>query len=121
MTPGARAERTAERHLKQQGYTTLARNLRVGRNELDLVMLAPDGTTVVIVEVKSSTLGMMRARGALDAGKRRRIGKALQALERLRLLEGFAVRVDGVLVDTSGGRPGGGQVRGLEQMVSRHH
>ena len=104
MTPGARAERAAERHLRKRGYNTLARNLRVGRNELDLVMLAPDHTTVVVVEVKSSAMGTMRARGALDAGKRRRIGKAIQTLERLRLLEGFALRVDGILVDTSSKR-----------------
>jgi putative endonuclease len=105
MTPGARAERRAERFLRRQGYRTLARNLRVGRDELDLVMRTPDGSTIVLVEVKSSVLGMIRARGALDHRKRRRVARALRGLERLGLLVDHAVRVDAILVDTSGPRP----------------
>jgi putative endonuclease len=103
---GHDAERTAERFLRRQGYAMLARNLRVGRDELDLVMRDPDGKTVVLVEVKSSTLGALRARAALDAAKRGRLARALRQLERRGILAGHPVRLDGVLVDTSVTPPG---------------
>ncbi len=49
---GRRGEQLAARHLKKQGYRLLARNLRSRAGEIDLVMLDPHGT-VVIVEVKA--------------------------------------------------------------------
>lgn len=53
-TPGEQGERLAERHLKAQHYKTLARNLRSRLGEIDLLMLAPDRRTIVIVEVKTA-------------------------------------------------------------------
>jgi putative endonuclease len=49
---GSRAERAAARFLRRQGYRILARNFRCPLGELDLVAL--DGTTIVIVEVRST-------------------------------------------------------------------
>jgi putative endonuclease len=48
---GRWGENQARRFLLKQGFTTLARNWRAGRGELDLVMA--DGETIVFVEVKS--------------------------------------------------------------------
>ena len=101
-TQGRDAERLAERRLRGSGYRTLARNLRVGRDEIDLVMRSPDGGTVVLVEVKSSRLGAITARGRLDRGKRARLARALRGLERMRVLGHGAVRVDAMIVDLSG-------------------
>jgi putative endonuclease len=56
-------EVAAERFLRALGYRTVARNWRSPRDprdEADLLMLAPDRTTLVVVEVK-------RARGPWDA------------------------------------------------------
>ena len=50
---GRRGERLAERWLRRRGYRILQRNLRIGDEEADLIMLDPDGRTIVIVEVKS--------------------------------------------------------------------
>ena len=52
--PGERGERLAEKHLKKQGYRTIARNLRNRHGEIDLFMLGPDKRTLVFVEVKSA-------------------------------------------------------------------
>ena len=46
---GRRGERAAARLLRSQGYRVLARNARVPMGEADLVCLAPDGKTVVVV------------------------------------------------------------------------
>lgn len=52
-TKGARGEELALRYLQKKGYRLLERNLRVGRDELDLVMR--DGAYIVFVEVKART------------------------------------------------------------------
>ena len=54
LSPGERGERLAEKHLQQQGYKTIARNLRSRIGEIDLLMLAPDKRTIVFVEVKTA-------------------------------------------------------------------
>lgn len=54
MPPGEQGERLAEKHLKHQGYKTIARNLRSRLGEIDLFMLGPDGRTLVFVEVKTA-------------------------------------------------------------------
>lgn len=54
QSPGDQGEALAERYLRQAKYRTVARNLRTRLGEIDLLMLAPDGRTVVFVEVKSA-------------------------------------------------------------------
>lgn len=51
---GNRGEALAARHLRRQGHTILARNLRTRFGEVDLLTRAPDGRTIVIVEVKTA-------------------------------------------------------------------
>lgn len=53
-TAGQQGERLAERHLKSQGYKRIARNLRSRHGEIDLFMRAPDGRTLVFIEVKTA-------------------------------------------------------------------
>jgi putative endonuclease len=50
---GPAGERLAARHLRKSGYRVLGRNLRVPMGEADILALAPDERTVVLVEVKS--------------------------------------------------------------------
>ena len=47
---GKTGEETALRYLERKGYACLGRNVRVGHDELDLVMR--DGAVTVFVEVK---------------------------------------------------------------------
>lgn len=54
---GAMGEDLAARHLRRHRYRILARNLRIGPGEADLVALAPDRRTIVIVEVKTRLTG----------------------------------------------------------------
>jgi len=50
---GPWGENQACRFLQSKGFTTIARNWRFGKGELDLVMA--DGRAIVFVEVKSRT------------------------------------------------------------------
>jgi putative endonuclease len=61
---GRKGERHAERYLRERGYRVLARNavatgaIRGGViSEADLVCEAPDGKTIVLVEVKTRSKG----------------------------------------------------------------
>ncbi len=53
-SPGGRGEQLAAEHLAGLGYRILQRNYRNRFGEIDLLALAPDGRTVVVVEVKTS-------------------------------------------------------------------
>jgi putative endonuclease len=48
---GQRGEEAAARFLRKQGYKILEKNLRLGRNEVDI--LARQGDTLVFVEVRT--------------------------------------------------------------------
>ncbi len=79
---GILGETLAELYLESRGYTVLAKNLRSGRRELDL--LAERGETLVAVEVKwRRERGGGEAGAALEAWRRAqrvRAGEAVLAL-----------------------------------------
>lgn len=52
-TTGQQAEDAAAKFLRRKGYRILDRNVRAGRNEIDII--AKDGDTLVFVEVRSRT------------------------------------------------------------------
>jgi putative endonuclease len=98
---GRRGERAAVRALRRAGYRVLARNLRTPAGEVDV--LALDGDTLVIVEVKTTATPSPTL---LDAGPRRpqrgRLRDAWRHLalggdagKRPRRFDVVAVRLDG--------------------------
>jgi putative endonuclease len=50
---GQRGERLAADWLAKRGYKILERNVSFGDDEADIVVLDPDGRTIVVVEVKT--------------------------------------------------------------------
>ena len=95
---GADAESVAEDHLVSLGLRPLARNLRVGRDEIDLVMLTADRWTIVLVEVKSSVTSLRAAAIRLDRRKRARVARAAKGLESLGLLKNRWLRIDAIFI-----------------------
>ena len=55
--PGRRGEDLAHRYLKRHGYTIVARNYRLPSGDAEADLIAWDGDTLVIVEVKSRESG----------------------------------------------------------------
>lgn len=96
-----RAERRARRHLIRLGWRILARNLRGGRGEIDL--LALDGGTLVVVEVRCRSHGILAADLSVDADKVRRIRRTWARIRsRHRLPRYLPVRGDLLLFGPSG-------------------
>ncbi len=95
---GAAAEDIAATHLAAHGAQILERNYRRRLGELDLI--ARQGDTLLIVEVRTrSTDAYGGAAASVDGRKRRRLVRAAQQfLQQQRALARLAVRFDVVLV-----------------------
>jgi putative endonuclease len=95
---GQLGEELACRHLTARGYRILARNLRCGRHEIDI--LAMDGDTLCFVEVRLRTAAA-HGSGAdsVDIAKQRRIvAAAVAALARFAMPPHRAARFDVVSI-----------------------
>jgi putative endonuclease len=120
QTHGDAAESAVAAHLGRRGWTLLARNLRVGRGELDLVAIDPDPpAALVIVEVRwRASRGFGLAEETMDHRKRAHLRAAIGRLLADGLPGGTALptlplRVDLVVVEPVD--RGGGAIR------LRHH
>jgi len=95
---GAEGEARAARWLEAQGYALLARNVRAGGVEIDLI--ARRGDTIAFVEVKARR---GRAHGApeeaVDARKRRRLARGAAAWLHASGLRARRVRFDVVVCE----------------------
>lgn len=78
---GAAAEDAVVEHLRALGILVLARNVRVGRLEIDVV--AREGPVIAIVEVRTrGEASWQRALDSIDHRKRERIRRAGERLWR---------------------------------------
>lgn len=98
---GRRSERAAARYLRGLRYRVLAANVSDRDGELDL--LALDGATLVIVEVRSTSSGRLDAieqtAASVDRRKQKKITDATaRFLARRRLLGRIAVRYDVLVI-----------------------
>lgn len=105
---GPAGERVAEKHLKRKGYRLLERNVRVPLGEADLVCLAPDLRTLVIVEVKARRLAegespgersARRPEDAITLRKQRKLVRVTEMVVHRRGWTGRPVRIDVVAVE----------------------
>ena len=119
---GDEAEAMVAQRLAAVGWTVLARNLRLGRDELDLLAIDPGPPrALVVLEVRRRgrrDFGL--AEETLDHRKRHALRRAIGTLrERGTLPDGtplptLPLRVDLVAVDTDGhGRPSVRHHRGI--------
>ncbi|MGQ0612296.1 MAG: YraN family protein [Planctomycetaceae bacterium] len=101
---GRRGERAAERLLRREGLTILARNWRAAGGELDLVAL--DGETIVFLEVKSREAGFDGPWPAVSYAQRRRIGSAARAFRERYGIAGRTFRFDTLRITGDPEAPG---------------
>jgi putative endonuclease len=90
---GRRSERAAAKYLRRQGFRILGRNVDDRLGEIDL--LALDGQTLVIVEVRSSeTKSFGELAATVDLEKQRRLTNATLRFVQRRKLWNVGVRFD---------------------------
>jgi putative endonuclease len=100
---GRRGEDLAAGHLEALGYKLAARNHVNRLGELDLVAL--DGETVVVVEVKSRGRAGRRPAEAVNARKQRKLIQVASLFLKLRRWQDRPVRFDVVEVVSPPGAP----------------
>lgn len=108
---GARGERVAADLLKRKHYRVMARNLRNRFGEIDLVALAPDGRTVVIVEVKTAEDPNARPEARVDHHKQRRLTALAAQVARRYKFQDKPIRFDVIAVNLPPGA----------QPITRHY
>jgi len=100
---GRQGEDVAARHLRAKGYRLLGRNLRLSFGEVDILAEDPDGSTLVLVEVKSRRVDPSRrappAEAAITALKARKLVALASALRRLNRWQDRPMRIDVIAVD----------------------
>ncbi len=101
---GVEGERAAERFLRAQRYTILARNYRCHGGEVDLIAL--DGSTVVFIEVKARTQADFGTPfEAVDKRKQHQVQRAAQFYLAQNRLHDRDARFDVVGVRWENGAP----------------
>lgn len=109
---GRRGEREAARYLQRKRYRVLGKNVRVHAGEADLVCLAPDRRTIVVVEVKSrlrvpdqpAASAAIAPEASVGEKKKQTLIRITQALARLNNWTGRPLRIDAVAVEFQTGR-----------------
>ena len=119
---GPAGERVAARFLRAEGMRILDRNVRTRVGEVDLIALAPDKRTIVLVEVKSRRIDAQEAsrsprpEASVGARKQRKLLMLAQSLARTRGWRDRPMRIDVVAVEwPDAGRP---RVRRFERAVT---
>jgi len=104
---GYKGEQAAARFLRRAGHRIIARNVRLASGEVDLVALAPDRRTIVIVEVKARrALASTRIPPEASVTSRKE-AKLLSLTEQLVARNGWTdrpIRIDVVAVTWEEGR-----------------
>lgn len=118
---GRRSERAAARYLRRQRFRILARNLDDRLGEIDL--LALDGNTVVVVEVRSSeTRTFAELAATVDRAKQKRLSDAtLRFIQRRHLWNvGFRFDIIALRWPPDAKTPDIMHYRGAFQMVGKY-
>jgi putative endonuclease len=103
---GAAAEDAAVAHLEGLGWRVIARNVKVGRDEIDIVALDPGPpANLVCVEVRSATSANFGT--PEERMDRLKVGHLYRAMRAYQVIEGRGLprRVDLVVVDNRAGSP----------------
>jgi len=109
---GPAGERVAARRLREWGYRVIARNVRTGSGEVDLICLAPDKATIVFVEVKTRRVRVAggdaarRPESSVGSRKQERLRRLAREVARKRGWTDRPLRIDVVAVEwPERGRP----------------
>ncbi len=116
---GARGENVAAKYLETQRYRVLGRNVRNQVGEIDILAQAPDGRTIVVVEVKARLVEHPPGDDLIpelhvDQRKQRKLTMLAAALAKQRQWAQRPIRFDVIGVDLP-------PVRSSTEPVIRHH
>ncbi len=99
INSGKNAEEAAAQYLQTNGYNIIARNLRLGHLEIDLLATLPNTNVLILVEVKARRAGSHAPELRVDWRKQRHLIRAAQMLLTRRMFRGKQIQFDVVAVE----------------------
>lgn len=98
---GERGELLAGRYLKRRGWRIVSNNLRIGKDEVDILALSPKGEVLALVEVRTTANCARDPRLTVGHDKRRCMLRASRQLGRLATQHRCSLRLDLITVNIS--------------------
>ena len=105
MSIGLRGEFLAQRFLKKRGWRIVATNLRVDRDEVDVLGLSPAGDILALIEVRTTGNIENDPRSTVGHHKRRCMLRASKQMHPLASLHRCALRIDLITVSLAQSSP----------------
>ncbi|MCH8314592.1 MAG: YraN family protein [Planctomycetes bacterium] len=93
---GDKGERFAARWLRRHGYRILHHKYRIGDDEADLIVLDPNGRTIVIVEVKTRSNDQPPPEASIDRKKQFRLARLAARLAKRPSFRDRPLRFDAI-------------------------
>lgn len=95
---GEKGENLAAKWLKKRGYKLLHQNYKLAKDEADLIVVDPDGKTVVIVEVKTRTNDDPSPESSINKKKQFYLSRLASRLSKSREFSGRPIRFDAIAI-----------------------
>jgi putative endonuclease len=95
---GIAGEKIALRYLRNNGWRCIGKNIRFGKDELDILAVSPDEKTLAIVEVRSTLQKNKKPERTIDRRKRNAMLRVAKQLRLQAVKNKCALRVDVVTV-----------------------
>ncbi len=99
INSGKNAEEAAAQYLESKGYNIIARNLRLGHLEIDLLATLANTNLLIVIEVKARRTGTHAPELRVDWRKQRHLILAAQMLLSRRMFHGKQIQFDVVAVE----------------------
>ncbi|MBC8203404.1 MAG: YraN family protein [Planctomycetes bacterium] len=96
---GEQGEKLASRFLRKKGWRIVKRNLRVDKDEIDILAVSPKGETLALVEVRATENPSKDPRVTVGHEKRRCMRRAAAKLRAVATFHGCNVRIDLITVN----------------------
>ena len=95
---GSKGENLAAKWLNKRGYKLLHQNYKIGKDEADLIAIDPDGSTVVIVEVKTRTNNEPSPESSINKKKQFNLSRLAARLSKRKEFRGRPFRFDAIAI-----------------------
>ena len=95
---GMLGERHVKKYLQRKGWRIVAKNIRFGNDELDILSLTPDEQTLMIIEVRSTAQRNKLPERTVGSSKRAALLRMAKLLRGRAKQYGCCVRVDLITV-----------------------
>lgn len=99
INSGKNAEEAAAQYLESKGYNIIARNLRLGHLEIDLLATLANTNLLIVIEVKARRTGTHAPELRVDWRKQRHLILAAQMLLSRRMFHGKQIQFDVIAVE----------------------